>query len=179
MSDAGSSAVGVLALQGDFEEHVHAFRRLGQGAREVRLPTDLESIDALVIPGGESTTIWRLLRRWELLDAIRHKAQDGMAVWGTCAGAILLANECDDPEIEGLHLMDIQVRRNAFGRQIDSFEADITVPALGEVPFHCVFIRAPAITGSGAHTQVWRASRTGASLPHSKARGWPPRSTLS
>jgi 5'-phosphate synthase pdxT subunit len=137
--------VGVLALQGDFEEHATALQHIGVNVVEVRLPVDLERADALIIPGGESTTLSRLLTRWDLRQPIIARAKGGMAVWGTCAGAILLAKGCDDAEIDGLHLMDISVRRNAFGRQVDSFETDLDVQSLGREPFHAVFIRAPQI----------------------------------
>lgn len=145
--------IGVLALQGDFAEHVVALRRLGAEAREVRLPEHLDGIGGLIIPGGESTAIARLLDRWALLAPIRQRAGQGMAVWGTCAGAILLAERTPGLDREGLALMDIGVRRNAFGRQVDSFEADLDVPALGPPPFRAVFIRAPMITDIGARAE--------------------------
>jgi len=146
--------IGVLALQGDFAEHVAVLERLGADAREVRLPGQLDGLDGLIIPGGESTTIARLLERWELLEPIRGRARDGMAVWGTCAGAILLAERANDLDREGLRLMDITVERNAFGRQVDSFEVDLDVPALGPTPFHAVFIRAPRITYLGPKAEA-------------------------
>src|SRR3990172_8650588 len=123
--------VGVLALQGDFEEHIAVLRRLGVSAVEVRLPEELHGIDGVIIPGGESTTISRLLRQWGLLEPLRERAQNGLALWGTCAGAILLAERAPGLDCDGLRLMDIAVERNAFGRQVDSFEVDLTVPALG------------------------------------------------
>ncbi len=146
--------IGVLALQGDFAEHVAVLRRLGADAVEVRLPEELDGLDGLIIPGGESTTIARLMHEWRLLEPVRARAQDGMAVWGTCAGAILLAERASDLDREGLHLMDIDVERNAFGRQVDSFEVDLTVPALGPPPFHAVFIRAPLIGQVGARAEA-------------------------
>ena len=142
--------IGVLALQGDFEEHISALARLGADASEVRLPEQLDDLDGLIIPGGESTTIARLLARWQLLSPIRRRALEGMAVWGTCAGAILLAERATDLDREGLRLMDIAVERNAYGRQVDSFEAELSVPAFGSRPFHAVFIRAPRISDAGA-----------------------------
>src|SRR3990170_2158684 len=123
--------IGVLALQGDFAEHIDVLRRLGVDAVEVRLPDQLDALDGLIIPGGESTAISRLMERWGLLEPMRARARLGMAIWGTCAGAILLAERADGLDRACLHLMDIDVRRNAFGRQIDSFEADLPVPALG------------------------------------------------
>jgi 5'-phosphate synthase pdxT subunit len=120
----------------------------------VRLPEHLAGLDGLIIPGGESTTIARLLAEWRLLQPIRDHANDGMAVWGTCAGAILLAKQPGDLDREGLGLMDIAVERNAFGRQVDSFEVDLDIAELGPAPFHAVFIRAPRITSVGANTQV-------------------------
>jgi 5'-phosphate synthase pdxT subunit len=146
--------IGVLALQGDFAEHISILTQLGADTAEVRLPNHLHDLDGLVIPGGESTTIARLLDRWSLLEPIRKRAQDAMAIWGTCAGAILLANEADDLDREGLRLMDIKVERNAFGRQVDSFEADLAIEAIGDAPYHCIFIRAPRITDTGPAVDV-------------------------
>jgi pyridoxal 5'-phosphate synthase pdxT subunit len=141
--------VGVLALQGDFEEHALALHNLHAGVIEVRLPSDLARAEALILPGGESTTLSRLLTRWDLRQPIIERARERMPVWGTCAGAILLAKQCDDAEIEGLAMMDISIRRNAFGRQIDSFETDLDVLGLGPEPFRGVFIRAPKIVAAG------------------------------
>ena len=146
--------IGVLALQGGFAEHIAILTKLGVDAIEVRRPEQLAGLDGLIIPGGESTTISRLMRRWELLDPVRERAQDGMAVWGTCAGAILLAESAGDLDREGLRLMDIAVERNAFGRQVSSFEADVPVPALGSQPFPAVFIRAPSIVEVGAKAEA-------------------------
>ncbi len=146
--------IGVLALQGDFAEHIAVLRRLGAEAIEIRLPGQLAEIDALIIPGGESTTISRLLERWGLLEPIRARARAGMAVWGTCAGAILLAERTNDLDRDGLRLMDIAVERNAFGRQVDSFEAELDVPALGEAPYPAVFIRAPKIVAVGPKAEA-------------------------
>ncbi len=141
--------IGVLALQGDFEEHITVLRNLGANTSEVRLPEQLQDLDGLVIPGGESTTISRLLVRWQLIDPIRRRASEGMAIWGTCAGAILLAERAPDLDREGLRLMDIGVERNSFGRQVDSFEADVDVTGFAGPPFRAVFIRAPRITDVG------------------------------
>ncbi|MCH7718280.1 MAG: pyridoxal 5'-phosphate synthase glutaminase subunit PdxT [Chloroflexi bacterium] len=146
--------IGVLALQGDFAEHLAILQRLGAQAAEVRLPEQLDGLDGLIVPGGESTTISRLLRQWQLLEPIRERARAGMAVWGTCAGAILLAERASDLDREGLRLMDITVERNAFGRQVDSFEATLSVPRLGPEPLRAVFIRAPIISHVGAKAEA-------------------------
>lgn len=140
--------VGVLALQGDFIEHVHVLQRLGVQAVEVRLPGQLEGLDGLIIPGGESTTIGKLARDFNLIEPLRRFGRE-KPVWGTCAGAILLSRDARR-EQPLLGLMDIRVERNAFGRQVDSFEADLDVPELESVdpevrPYHAVFIRAPLI----------------------------------
>ena len=137
--------IGVLALQGDFKEHKEALCRLDVEVVEVKKPEDLEGIVGLIIPGGESTTIARLLHRYGLLQPIRERIRHGMPVMGTCAGMIVLAKQARGLDREGLEVMDIIVQRNAFGRQIDSFETDLSIPALGQDPFHAVFIRAPVI----------------------------------
>lgn len=139
--------IGVLALQGAFVEHAAMLRRLGVEAPEVRLPEQLEGLDGLILPGGESTTIGKLAWGYGLAEPIRSMAQGGFPIWGTCAGMILLAQDALDgrPGQKLLGLMHIVVRRNAFGRQVDSFEADLNVPVLGEPPFRGVFIRAPAV----------------------------------
>jgi len=146
--------VGVLALQGDFAEHVAVLRKLGVEAVEVRLPSQLASLDALIIPGGESTTITRLLDIYELREPIKRLGRQGLPIWGTCAGAIVLAKHATDLDRPNLELMDIDVRRNAFGRQVDSFEADLAVEGLGDEPFHAVFIRAPSIERAGAGVET-------------------------
>ena len=151
------TVVGVLALQGDFAEHVAMLRSIGVEAIEVRLPAQLARIDALIIPGGESTTITRLLDIYELREPIRRLGLEGLPIWGTCAGAIVLAREATDLDRPNLALMDIQARRNAFGRQVDSFEEDLEVAALGDAPFHAVFIRAPVIERTGAAVEVLAA----------------------
>lgn len=149
--------IGVLALQGDFAEHAASLRAVGARPIEVRLPSDLAAIDALIIPGGESTTITRLLDIYDLREPIRRLGADGMPMWGTCAGAIILARQASDLDRPNLALMDITVRRNAFGRQVDSFECDLTVGALGDPPFHAIFIRAPRIDRAGAAVEVLAA----------------------
>ena len=148
--------VGVLALHGAFFEHEEILRRLGVETVEVRLPGHLDGLDGLIIPGGESTTIGQVAERWELLEPIRAFARSGRPLWGTCAGMILLARDVLDgvPGQPLLGLMDIAVRRNAFGRQVDSFEADLDVPALGDPPFHAVFIRAPLIERVGEGVEI-------------------------
>lgn len=146
--------VGVLALQGDFSEHIDVLRRLGVDAVEVRLPAQLHDIDALIIPGGESTTITRLLDIYELREPIRRLGVDGMPIWGTCAGAIVLAKQATGLDRPNLALMDIEVRRNAFGRQVDSFEANLSINGIDGGPFHAVFIRAPSIDRVGAAVDV-------------------------
>jgi 5'-phosphate synthase pdxT subunit len=140
--------VGVLALQGDFSEHIAVLRRLGAEAREVRLSEELEGLDGLIIPGGESTTIGKLAIDFGLMEPLRRFGKD-KPIWGTCAGAIFLSKDIQR-EQPLLGLMDITVERNAFGRQVDSFEISLDVPALTpfleeEIPFHAVFIRAPLI----------------------------------
>lgn len=146
--------IGVLALQGDFAEHAQCLRRAGAEALDVRLPLQLPGLDGLIIPGGESTTIARLLDAYDLLEPVRRMAVEGMALWGTCAGAIILAQRAPGLDRPNLALMDIGVRRNAFGRQIDSFEVNLSVPAIGDTPFHAVFIRAPVITDAGPSVDV-------------------------
>ncbi len=148
--------VGVLALQGDFVEHEQALARIGVEPVQVRLPQHLDALDGLILPGGESTAIGRLIQRWGLLEPIRALAQSGRPLLGTCAGTILMAKELSDgvPAQPLLGLMDMRVRRNAYGRQVDSFEADLPVPVLGERPFRMIFIRAPVIEriGKGIET---------------------------
>jgi 5'-phosphate synthase pdxT subunit len=146
--------VGVLALQGDFAEHAAVFSRLGVEAQEVRLPEQLDGLDGLVIPGGESTTFTRLMADYALLEPIRRLAEDGVPIWGTCAGMIVLARQASHMPQPGLGVMDIVVERNAFGRQVDSFEAALAIPVLGQEPFPAVFIRAPIIRQVGPGVEV-------------------------
>ena len=140
--------IGVLAIQGAFIEHEKVLARLGVETVEVRLPGHLEGLDGLIIPGGESTTIGQVAQRWGLLEPIRTFAQAGRPVWGTCAGMILLASRIEGNEQWRLGLMDMTVKRNAFGRQVDSFEADLEIKGLAE-PVRGVFIRAPYVTEVG------------------------------
>jgi 5'-phosphate synthase pdxT subunit len=150
-------AVGVLALQGAFIEHEQMLRRLGQEVVQVRLPQHLALVDRLIIPGGESTTIGKLLVAYNLLEPIRERVHREMPVWGTCAGMILLAKEITEGRPAGqpaLALMDITARRNAFGRQLDSFEAHVPVSDVAGIPFPAVFIRAPLIEKVRGDTRV-------------------------
>jgi pyridoxal 5'-phosphate synthase pdxT subunit len=149
--------IGILALQGDYIEHIHVFERLGIEAMEIRLPGQLETINGLIIPGGESTTMMNLMHSYKLVEALRKLAGKGVPIWGTCAGMICLARNVHNPDgttMETLSLMDITVKRNAFGRQVDSFEAALTIAALRDGPFPGVFIRAPYIEQAGAGVDV-------------------------
>ena len=154
--------IGVLALQGDFLEHKQALRRLGIEAQEVRSPNQLDDLGGLIIPGGESTTIAKLMDLYDIREHLKERITDGMAVWGTCAGAILLAKRAPDLGCEGLRLMDIAIERNAFGRQVNSFEADVSVQALGAEPYHGVFIRAPVFSEVGAKATTLASLANGA-----------------
>jgi 5'-phosphate synthase pdxT subunit len=145
---------GVLGLQGDFREHIDTFQRLGTEAVDVRRPEQLDEIDALVIPGGESTTIGKLALLYGFIPKLKERVALGMSVWGTCAGAIFIARDVPGHPHPLAELMDIKVQRNAFGRQLDSFEADLDVPVLGDPPFHAVFIRAPRIEAVGRDVEV-------------------------
>ena len=148
--------IGVLALQGDFREHIRALEGLGAEAHPVRLPEELKDVDGLVIPGGESTVMGKLMITYGLVQPLRELLAAGVPTWGTCAGLILLSRETDNA-LAGqplLAAMDIRTKRNAFGPQRASFEADIAVPALGEDPYHAVFIRAPVVESTGAGVEV-------------------------
>ena len=138
--------IGVLALQGDYEKHALMLERLSAETLQVREPADLERVDALVIPGGESTTIGKLMTAYGLLEPIRSRILAGMPVFGTCAGLILLAARTKEKHQNRLGILDISVQRNAYGRQVDSFEAQIEVPILGDTPVRGIFIRAPIVT---------------------------------
>jgi len=148
--------IGVLALQGDFEAHLKMLAELGVEGKAVRLPQHLDDLDGIIIPGGESTTIGKLMVLYGLHEVLQQKIHDGFPVWGTCAGLILLARETDNglagqPLLASMH---IRVRRNAFGSQRESFETDLSVPVLGEAPFHSFFIRGPAIEAVGPEVEV-------------------------
>jgi 5'-phosphate synthase pdxT subunit len=145
--------VGVLALQGAFIEHEQKLRELGVEAVEVRLPHDLNGLNGLIIPGGESTTIGKLASDYGLIEPLRQFAQE-KPTWGTCAGMIFLAKDIGIDRQPILGVMDITVNRNAFGRQVDSFERDLSIAALGEQPYHAVFIRAPIVTSAGSGVDV-------------------------
>ncbi len=147
--------IGVLALQGAFREHEYMIRACGDiETRQIRLPGQLEGIDGLIIPGGESTTMGKLMADYGFLDPIRERAGQGLPVFGTCAGLIMLARDINGSNQPRIGLMDMLVERNAFGRQVDSFEDDIEVPCLGAEPFRAVFIRAPYIMKVGAGVEV-------------------------
>jgi 5'-phosphate synthase pdxT subunit len=147
--------VGVLAAQGAFAEHIAVLRRLKVDAIPVRLPRELTGLDGLIIPGGESTSISLLMKNYHLTDEIRDLAKKGLPVLGTCAGMILLASEVSDGDkVEPLGVMAIRVRRNAFGRQKESFEAELAIPVLGKKPFPGVFIRAPLIESSNGKAEI-------------------------
>ena len=145
--------IGVLALQGAFIEHIKILRQLGIEPLELRLPQQLAGLDGLIIPGGESTTIGKLAAAYGLIEPLRRFART-KPTWGTCAGMIFLAKDIGSGEQPLLSVMDIQVSRNAFGRQIDSFETDLTIAGLSPEPFHAVFIRAPIVTRAAAPVQV-------------------------
>ena len=146
--------IGVLALQGAFAEHVAALRAIGVEAVEVRLPEQLDDVDGLIIPGGESTTMRNLIRRWNMREPILALAERGAPLFGTCAGMIVLSRQIEGGEEPILPLLDVTVERNAFGRQLDSFETDLSVPLLGDTPVHAVFIRAPVIESVGPDVDV-------------------------
>ena len=149
--------IGVLAIQGDFLEHRQALNRLGVEALEIRLPHQLDDVEGLIIPGGESTTIVQLIDIYDFRRALRERVANGLSVWGTCAGMIVIADKLTDHRPAPLRLMDIEVSRNAFGRQVDSFETDLEVKGIESPPFHAVFIRAPAVDRVGERVKVLAA----------------------
>ena len=146
--------IGVLALQGAFREHAGALRDLGADPVEVRRPEDLDSLDGLIIPGGESTTIRMLMRELGIEEALRDRIAAGFPVLGTCAGLIVLADRVDGVPVDGLDALGADVRRNAFGRQVDSFEEELVVPPLGADPVRGVFIRAPVVDSVDENVDV-------------------------
>ncbi len=170
---AGDPVIGVLALQGDVREHVHALRRCGVATTTVRRPRELAEVDGLVLPGGESTTMSRLLDTFELLEPLRKRLADGLPVFGSCAGMILLATEVLDGRADQhqLDALDMTVRRNAFGRQVDSFECDLELAGVGgsdgsdSRAVHAVFIRAPWVERVGDGVEVL------ARVPETRAAG--------
>jgi len=148
--------IGVLALQGDFEAHLKMLAELGVEGKAVRLPKHLDNLDGIILPGGESTTIGKLMVLYGLDEPLEQKIRERFPIWGTCAGLILLARETDNaledqPLLASMH---IRVRRNAFGSQRESFETDLSVPEIGEAPFHAFFIRGPAIESVGPEVEV-------------------------
>jgi pyridoxal 5'-phosphate synthase pdxT subunit len=154
---AGSATtVGVLALQGDFREHIAVLSSLGANAVPVRRAAELAQVDGLVIPGGESSVMDKLARAFDLFDPLRDAIQGGLPAYGTCAGLIMLADTVLDgiSGQQSLGGLDVAVRRNAFGAQVDSFETDIAIPVLGDPPVHAVFIRAPVVESVGAKASV-------------------------
>jgi 5'-phosphate synthase pdxT subunit len=155
-------SIGVLALQGSFAEHAATLRRLGQSVELVRTPAGLQRVDGLIIPGGESTTIGKLLVLSGLLQPLREAVREGMPVYGTCAGLILLARDIGGLDQPLLGVMDITVQRNAFGRQMESFEERLAVPCLGSTPFPGIFIRAPLILKTGPGVTVLSRRSDGA-----------------
>ncbi|TDB84905.1 pyridoxal 5'-phosphate synthase glutaminase subunit PdxT [Actinomadura sp. KC216] len=148
--------IGVLALQGDVREHAHALEAAGARALAVRRREELEQVDGLVLPGGESTTMWRLARSFDLLEPLRKRIEAGMPAYGSCAGMIMLADRIRDG-VDGQETVggiDMTVRRNAFGRQVDSFESDVELTGMGGTPYHAVFIRAPWVESVGDAVEV-------------------------
>lgn len=148
------ATIGVLAIQGDFLEHRQVLERLGSVVLEVRTRNELDEVDGLIIPGGESTTIVQLLDIFDIRDHLVNLVKNGMPVWGTCAGMIVLANTLTDQRPNPLNLMDINVTRNAFGRQVDSFEADLEIDEIDGQPYRAIFIRAPVVNSVGPNVQV-------------------------
>jgi pyridoxal 5'-phosphate synthase pdxT subunit len=149
-------AIGVLALQGDVAEHLRALREIGARPSPVRRPGELDAVDGLIIPGGESTTIWKLAEIFELAEPLRKRIGDGLPVFGSCAGMIMLAARLTDRASgqETLPAIDMTVRRNAFGRQVDSFERDLDIAGIGGPPYRAVFIRAPWVEEAGSGVEV-------------------------
>ena len=146
--------IGVLAVQGDFAEHIASLRKLGIEPHEVRLPHQMEDLDGLIIPGGESTTLSRLMSIYDLREPVEQLCRDGKGLWGTCAGMIMMAREISEEDPVPLGLMDIGVNRNSFGRQIDSFEQDLEVAGFDGGPFRGIFIRAPGVIRVGDGVEV-------------------------
>jgi len=149
------AVIGILAIQGDYLEHRKVLDKLGANVEEVRLPHELDKVDGLIIPGGESTTIIQLIDIYEMRSKLCQRVlDDGMPTWGTCAGMIAMAEKLSDRRPEPLHLMDIDVSRNAFGRQVDSFESDLEITGIEGPPFRGVFIRAPMVDRVGEEVTV-------------------------
>jgi len=152
----GAPVVGVLALQGDVREHQHVLASCGVRTARVRTAAELDNVDALVIPGGESTTMSKLAVTFGLIEPLRSRVKDGMPAYGSCAGMIMLAERIEGgrPDQQTIGGIDMVVRRNAFGRQVDSFEADLAMTGMGDEPMHAVFIRAPWVESVGEQVQV-------------------------
>jgi 5'-phosphate synthase pdxT subunit len=162
--------IGILAAQGAFVEHIDILRRLKVEAKPIRLPRELAGVDGLIIPGGESTSISKLMLTYHLMDEVKNLAQSGLPVFGTCAGMILLAGKIADSDVVPLGLIDIVVGRNAFGRQRESFETDLSIPVLGEKPFPAVFIRAPVIREVNGRAEVLAKLANGAAVAARQGR---------
>jgi 5'-phosphate synthase pdxT subunit len=156
--------IGVLALQGAFIEHIAMLQQLKVQALPIRLPTELNGLEGLIIPGGESTSISKLMQDYNLMSEVKALGKDGFPLFGTCAGMILLASRTSDSDIKPLGLIDIAVRRNAFGRQRESFEAELSMPVVGEKPFPGVFIRAPVIEQANGNVEILARLDDGASV---------------
>ncbi|MEM7539000.1 MAG: pyridoxal 5'-phosphate synthase glutaminase subunit PdxT [Chloroflexota bacterium] len=151
------TTIGVLALQGAFHDHIKILQTLGVGAVEVRKPEQLDGLDGLIIPGGESTSMGLIAERWGMVEPLRAWVHGGRPTWGTCAGMILLAEQATSQKLGGQTLLgglDVTVNRNYFGRQVDSFETMLDVPQLGEEPYPAIFIRAPAITAVEPRVEI-------------------------
>ncbi len=147
--------VGVLAIQGDYREHRTLLESLGADVKEIRLPDQLDAVDGLIIPGGESTTIVQLIDIYNMREKLRERVlNEGMPTWGTCAGMIVMAQKLSDHRPDPLKLMNIEVSRNAFGRQVDSFETDLEVEDMDGPPYHAVFIRAPVVDTIGEGVRI-------------------------
>ena len=149
------TTVGVLAIQGDYREHRTLLESLGTDVKEIRLPDQLDEVDGLIIPGGESTTIVQLIDIYNMREKLRERVlNEGMPTWGTCAGMIVMAQKLSDHRPDPLKLMNIEVSRNAFGRQVDSFETDLEVEDMDGPPYHAVFIRAPVVDTIGEGVRI-------------------------
>ena len=159
------TTIGVLALQGDFSEHAAMLKRLRVEPLEVRTAEQLKGLDGLIIPGGESTTFGRLIDDFRLFEPLSAFVRSGSPTWGTCAGMIVLARHASDLPFPTLQALDIEVDRNAYGRQVDSFEADIDVPDIGAEPFHAIFIRAPVVASVGDGVEVLATCKRSDSEP--------------
>jgi 5'-phosphate synthase pdxT subunit len=159
--NADAPRIGVLALQGDFAEHIHMLGLLGIDAPEIRKTSQLNDLDGLIIPGGESTTIVKLLHMFDFVEPLRKRVEEGMALWGTCAGMIVIARELTDPYPTPIDLIDIGVSRNYFGRQIDSFEEELDIKGMEGEPLRAVFIRAPIVNDLGDGVEKLAVTKDG------------------